>query len=267
MYPQEKSPPEPVVGFSRNGGVGTILFNRPKANGYEIGFMTRFNEAIEAANAVAEVRVVIVRSALAKFFCAGADIQAFAKNTVAENKAMVVQGRRALEKIEASGKIFIAELNGHTLGGGLEIALACDLRFGGDGAYTLGLPEVKLGLTPGNGGSQRLPRVIGPSKALELLITGESIGPREAFRIGLLNRLYPATDLQRETEKFALSLASGASLAIAAIKRGIRAGAVMSLQDSLALEAALVEPLYATHDAREGFLAFTEKRPPVYRGN
>jgi len=266
MNAPEKAPVEPVVQFNRRGNIGFIVFNRPKANGYEIGFMTRLNEAIDAANADTEVRVVIIRSALARFFCAGADIHAFVQNSVIDNKAMVTMARLALEKIEGSGKIFIAELSGHTLGGGLEIALACDLRFGGDGTYTLGLPEVKLGLTPGNGGSQRLPRVIGRSKALEMLITGDSIGPQEAHRLGLLNRIYPTSDLQRETEEFARTLAAGAPLAVAAIKRGVQAGATLSLPDSLALESALVEPLYATRDAREGFLAFTEKRPAVYRG-
>lgn len=259
-------PLEPPVHFSKTGGVGIITFNRPKANGYEISFMTQFNDAIDTANADGEVRVVIVRSALEKFFCAGADINVFAKNSVEANQAMVTQARLALEKIEASGKIFIAVLNGHTLGGGLEIALACDLRFGGDGTYLLGLPEAKLGLMPGNGGSQRLPRVVGASKALELLITGDSIIPQEAYRIGMLNRLFPAADLQRDSETFAAKLAQGAPLAIAAIKRGVREGATLSLPDSLALEARLVEPLYHTKDAHEGFLAFTEKRPPVYRG-
>ena len=253
--------------FAKSDHVGTITFNRPKANSYESNFMRQFNEVIDAASADDDVHVVIVRSALERFFSGGADIQVFAKNSPEANKQMVSLARQALRKIEASGKVFIAALNGHTLGGGLEIAMACDLRFGGDGSYLIGLPEVKLGLMPGNGGSQRLSRIVGVAKAIELAITGDSVMPREAFRMGLLNRLIPGPELARETEVFAKTLASGAPLAMAAIKRSVRDGTAMNLEDGLALEAALVETLYHTADAREGFVAYTEKRPPLFQGH
>jgi enoyl-CoA hydratase/carnithine racemase len=136
----------------------------------------------------------------------------------------------------------------------------------GDGGYLLGLPEVKLGIIPGNGGSQRLSRIVGVGKALELCVTGENIGPQEAYHIGLLNRLFPAAGLARETEAFASCLAEGAPLAIAALKRCVGKGAELTLPEGLPLEAALVETLYDTEDAAEGFRAFREKRPPVYKG-
>ena len=255
-----------IILTSKEGHVGTIAFNRPKANCYETVFMRQFNEAIKELNADSDVRVVVVKSDIERFFSAGADIYAFQKNSTETNKALVDLARRALSMIEASGKIYIASLNGHTLGGGLEIALACDIRIGGDGPYYLGLPEVKLGLITGNGGSQRLTRTVGRSKALELTVTGENIGPAEAHRIGLLHRLVPAGDLAQETEAFAQTLANGAPLAMAALKKCIKKGSEMPLEDGLALEASLVDQLYDTADAQEGFKAFTEKRPPIYQG-
>jgi enoyl-CoA hydratase/carnithine racemase len=131
----------------------------------------------------------------------------------------------------------------------------------------MGLPEVTLGLLPGNGGTQRLPRLIGANKALEMMLTGERIGPEEAHRIGLVNKLFPADQLQAETMAYAQKLAAGASLAIAAIKRCVYDGTQMDLADGLALERQLIEPLYDSEDAAEGFAAFAEKRAPIYQGN
>jgi enoyl-CoA hydratase/carnithine racemase len=180
--------------------------------------------------------------------------------------AMIRFAHNTLSKMAASDKVFIAAVNGHALGGGLEMALACDLRFAAEGKYYMGLPEVTLGLLPGNGGTQRLPRLIGANKALEMMLTGERIGPEEAHRIGLVNKLFPVEQLQAETEAYAQKLAAGASLAIAAIKRCVYDGMQMDLADGLALERQLIEPLYDSADAAEGFAAFAEKRPPVYQG-
>lgn len=254
------------VTYSREGGVGLITFDRPKANAYDLAFHEDFGAAIDAANTDGEARVVMIRSALERFFCAGADIKAFADNDTETNKKLVDQARANLAAIEASGKIFIAAVNGHALGGGLEIVMACDLRFGAEGEYKLGLPEVKLGLTPGNGGSQRLARLVGMSAALELCVSGRSFGPVEACELGLLNRLLPQESFEPELMAYAEELATGAPLAIAALKKGIREGVEMPLNEGLALEACLVDELYDTEDAAEGFRAFTEKRPPVYRG-
>jgi enoyl-CoA hydratase/carnithine racemase len=257
---------EQVVTFSKSGKIGTIHLNRPPANSYEIEFMRQFNEAIREANESADVRVVIVRSELPRFFSAGADIKAFMENDTAGNMGMIRFAHSTLDKMRASSKVFIAAIGGHALGGGLEIALACDLRFAEEGNYKLGLPEVTLGLLPGNGGTQRLPRLIGASRALELMITGETVSPPEALGMGLVNRLYPAGQLVEQTESFAGRLASGASLAIRQIKRAVYEGIELPMEEALALERELIEPLFDSEDAREGFSAFAEKRQPVYKG-
>jgi len=258
--------PEPVVTFSASGPLGYLTLNRPPANSYEIGFMRDLEAAIEAANADAEAKVVILRSASEKFFSGGADIKAFLANTTAANMEMIRTAHAALDKMAASDKVFIAAINGHALGGGLEMALACDLRFAAEGKYRLGLPEVTLGLLPGNGGTQRLPRLIGANKALELMLTGEAVTPEEALRLGLVNKVFPADKLMEETEAYARKVAAGASLAIARIKQCVYQGLAMNLSDGLALERRLIEPLFDSADAREGLAAFTEKRPAVYQG-
>ena len=255
-----------VVTFSKNGAVGYITLDRPPANSYEIGFMRELDVAIGEANGDEAVKVVILKSASEKFFSAGADIKAFLANSTADNMAMIRLAHNTLNKMTASNKVYIAAMNGHALGGGLEMALACDLRFAAEGSYFMGLPEVTLGLLPGNGGTQRLPRLIGANKALAIMITGERIGPEEAHRLGLVNKLFPADQLQAETEAYAQKLAAGATLAIGAIKRCVYDGIQMDLADGLALERKLIEPLYNSEDAAEGFAAFVEKRPPVYKG-
>jgi len=247
-------------------GVGFIAFNRPPANAYEIGFHRRFLEAIQTADADPATRVVLVRSAIPKFFCAGADIKVFAANSAAENQKMVEAARAALAAIEASGKPFIACIEGHALGGGLEIAMACDLRLAARGDYKLGLPEVQLGLIPGNGGTQRLARLVGASRAFELLVCGRNIGPEEAYRIGLVNRLIEPAEFEAQVTQLATTLANGAPLALAAAKRAVREGIALPLPDALKLEARLVDELYETEDAKEGFAAAVEKREPKFKG-
>ncbi len=257
---------EPVVTFAQSGGIGTISLNRPPANSYEIGFMRDLDAAIDAALADAATKVVILKSASEKFFSGGADIKAFLANPTAANMEMIRTAHRALDKIAASHQIFIAAINGHALGGGLEMALACDLRFAAEGKYRLGLPEVTLGLLPGNGGTQRLPRLIGGNKALEMMLTGETVTPEEAARLGLVNKVFPADRLLAETESYAHKLATGASLAVARIKQCVHQGLALNLSEGLALERRLVEPLFDSEDAREGLRAFAEKRPAVFMG-
>ncbi|MCP4359132.1 MAG: enoyl-CoA hydratase/isomerase family protein [Chloroflexi bacterium] len=257
---------ESVVTFTKETAVGYITLNRPPANSYEINFMRELDAAIEAANRDEAVKVVILKSASAKFFSAGADIKAFMANDTAANMEMIQFAHAALEKIAHSNKIYIAAINGHTLGGGLEMALACDLRFVAEGRYRMGLPEVTLGLLPGNGGTQRLPRLIGANKALEMMITGEAVGPEEALRLGLVNKVFAADQLLAETESYAQNLATGATLAIGAIKRCVHDGIQMELHNALSYERQLIAPLFDSEDATEGFTAFAEKRPPEYRG-
>jgi len=257
---------DPVVTFSKSDVVGFITLNRPPANSYEINFMRDLDAAIDAANSDAEVKVVILKSASEKFFSGGADIKAFTANTTAANMEMIRTAHRALDKMAASDKVYIAAINGHAMGGGLEMALACDLRFAAEGKYRMGLPEVTLGLLPGNGGTQRLPRLVGANKALEMMLTGETVTPEEALRLGIVNRLFPAEKLMEEAEAYARRLAAGATLAVGQIKRAVYQGVTMKLRDALALERELIEPLFDTADAKEGLAAFAEKRQPVYQG-
>jgi len=255
-----------VVTFAKAETIGTITLNRPPANSYDIDFMQALEGAIDAADGEPQVKAVILRSASDRFFSAGADIKAFMANSTEANMAMIRTAHRALEKMALSPKVFVAAINGHALGGGLEMALACDLRFAGQGNYRLGLPEVTLGLLPGNGGTQRLPRLIGANKALEMMITGEAVPPADALRLGIVNRLFPADRLMEETEAYARKLASGASVAVGRIKHAVYRGIALPLSEGLALERELIEPLFDTEDAKEGFAAFAEKRSPVYKG-
>ena len=257
---------DPVVTFSKSDAIGSITLNRPPANSYDINFMRDLDAAIEAANGDAEIKAVILKSASEKFFSAGADVKAFMANTTAANIEMIRFAHQTLDKVAASHKVFIAAINGHALGGGLEMALACDLRFAAEGKYKLGLPEVTLGLLPGNGGTQRLPRLIGANKALEMMISGEPVGPEEALRLGIVNKLFPPDKLIEETGAYANKLAAGATVAVGQIKRAVYQGISMDLSDALALERELIEPLFDSEDAMEGLAAFTEKRPPKYKG-
>lgn len=249
-----------------DGAVGTITLNHPKANSYDLKFMQDLDAAIEAHSANDAVKVVVMQSGLEKFFSAGADIKAFQANSTEANMKMIRFAHRSLRKMGESPKVFIAAINGFALGGGLEMALACDLRFAAEADYKVGLPEVTLGLLPGNGGTQRLPRLIGRTKALDLMITGRTVDPREAHTLGIVDRLLPPAELSSETMKYAKRLAAGATLAIGRIKRAVMEGLDLPLDDALALERDLMEPLFETQDAKEGIAAFAEKRAPTYSG-
>jgi enoyl-CoA hydratase/carnithine racemase len=253
-----------AVEYTREGRVGYITLNRPPANSYDYAFMEELGGCIAAAGADPDARVVIVRSALERFFSAGADVKAFLENPTERNMAMVRLAHEGLGVIARIPKIFIAQIAGIVLGGGLEIALACDLRFGAEGSYVLGVPEVTLGLLPGNGGTQRLPRLIGVSRALDLMVTGRRLSPKEAYDLGILNRLVPAARLAEETLAYAAALAEGAQQAIGSIKTAVYEGIERPLAQGLEREAELVEGLFRSADGQEGLRAFLEKRKPQY---
>ncbi len=244
--------------------VGYIIFNKPKANSYDIDFMKSLSSIIDEAISKTEVKVIAFKSELERFFCAGADVKVFQQNSVEQNIEMVKHANLVTKKLSESPKIIIALLDGHTLGGGLELALACDIRLGSDNNYFIGLPEINLGLIPGNGGTQRLIRAINPSKALELLVTGESILPEQAFELGLLNHLYPKASFKEASKEYIEKLAKGPLLAMAAIKESVYKGLELSLEKSLQLEKSLADKLYDTDDAKEGLKAFVEKRKPKF---
>ncbi len=253
--------------YSVKEKVAYISFNRAPANAYSLHFYEQFHTYVAQANQDNEVGAVVINSTSERFFCAGADIKEFQRNSTSENKKMVMRARKTLAAIEASSKIFIAQIAGHCLGGGLEIAMACDIRFASTGSYQFGLPEVKLGLMPGNGGTQRLLKLVGYSKAIEILSLGNTFGAEVAYRWGLLNRLSDVENLHTQTFEFAASVANGPLLAIAATKKALSRGAELPLTEGLQLEKELCDSLYDTHDGKEGFLAFVEKRNPVFTGN
>lgn len=257
---------EPFVTVRAEGAIGWITLNRPPANSYNSQFVQDFSAAVERVRADDALRVAIVHSALEKFFCAGADVKSFAENALEANIGMINAQHEVLELIEQTPKIFVAMIGGHCLGGGLELALACDLRFGGAGEYKVGLPEVTLGILPGNGGTQRLPRLIGKSKALDLMIAGRTLTPHEAQALGILDRLFSMHDLEGETQAYAELLAQGPTVAIGSIKLAVNQGMQMPLHDGLAHERVLTAKLFQSEDAREGIKAFAEKRKPVFKG-
>lgn len=255
-----------AVDFKADGSIGRITLDNPPANSYDLQVMTEYSEAVDAA-LESPVSVVVVQSASEKFFCGGADVKKFLEGDVEANMEMIKVSQAAFSRMEAADSVFIAHINGHAMGGGLELALACDLRYANEGKYLMGTPEVTLGLLPGNGGTQRLPRLIGPSRAMELLITGRAISPDEALSIGLVSETFPADEAAAEVEKRASKFASGPTLAQASIKRCVNEGAEKPLQEGLAFEAEQVEKLFRSHDATEGLNAFVEKRKAEFTGS
>jgi enoyl-CoA hydratase/carnithine racemase len=251
------------VTYAADGTVGTIVLDNPPANSYDIGIVRELAGAIDTASADAGVRVVVLRSASERFFSAGADVKRFLANDVDANMDMIRLAHEALASIARSPKLFVAWIAGHALGGGLELALACDLRYAAEGSYRLGTPEVTLGLLPGNGGTQRLPRIIAPGPALELLLTGRQVGPDEALSLGLVGGVFATAE---EFDAHVARLAAGPPLAIAHIKRAVHEGMERTLDEGLELERELIEDLFRSKDATEGLTAFSEKRAPEFVG-
>jgi enoyl-CoA hydratase/carnithine racemase len=255
-----------AVNFEHDGGVGTITLDNPPANSYTLAEMTEFGDAVDQAIG-AEARAVIIRSASPKFFSAGADVKKFLDGDVEANMQMIRTSQAAFKRMAAAEAIFIAHINGHALGGGLEIALACDLRLANSGSYKLGTPEVTLGLLPGNGGTQRLTRLLGPSRAMDLLLTGRTFSPDEALAWGLVATLLEPETAGAKVHEYAVRFAGGPVLATAAIKRCVHDGGQRSLEAGLQLEAELIEQLFRSRDASEGLHAFVEKRSPAFVGS
>lgn len=255
-----------AVSFSTEDGVGLVTLDRPPANSYDLDFIEELAEAVREAAGDDAAKVVVVRSASERFFSAGADVKAFNENTVEANMEMIRLSHETLSSIATIPKVFVAEINAHALGGGLEIALACDLRFAADGDYRLGTPEVTLGVLPGNGGTQRLPRLIGWSRALDLMVTGRTVTPGEALELGIVDSVFPAGELREKTLEYAQALASGATRAVGNIKLAVHEGLAAGLEAGLERERELVEELFSSEDGREGIAAFAEKRTPVFSG-
>jgi enoyl-CoA hydratase/carnithine racemase len=252
------------IEYAREGNIGYITLNRPPANNYDADGLDELARAIDAAAEDRDARAVVLRSAIERFFCAGADVRYLTEASIEDNLDLIDRAHAALSRIASVPKVFIALIQGHALGGGLEIALACDLRFGAEGRYAVGLPEAGLGLIPGNGGTQRLARLLGPTKALDLMCAASRLAPEEAHRIGVFDRLFPAAEAADRTREYVEALANGASFAIGAIKQAVWQGVELSLQDGLKLEKGFVEPVLRGAEIQEGVRAFREKRKPEF---
>ena len=256
-----------VVSVSKEqDGVALIHLNRPPVNSYDRGFIDNLNQAIDEVRFDESVGAVVLTSDIPKFFSAGADISMFRTVTPKVRAMTILHMHEVLLKMEHTPKVFIAAIGGHCLGGGLEIALATDFRFAAEGDYRIGVPEVTLGLLPGNGGTQRLPRLIGRQKALELLLTGKALDPKTAAGLGVVDRLVPGEKLLPDAVAFAASLAGGPTVAIGEIKLAAKQGGEMSLEGALALERGGIFRLFETADAKEGMDAFAQKRKPTWKG-
>jgi len=255
-----------AVRLLKQDAIGHVVLDRPPANSYDRAFLDELDAAIEDARRDDAVKAILVRSANERFFSAGADINVFAKGDLDVQNAFVVCANEAMGKLEAVPKVVVAAINGHCLGGGLEIALCCDFRIAAEGAYRIGLPEVTLGLLPGTGGTQRLPRLIGRQKALDLMLRGTTLTPQDALAAGVVDEVVPAGMVLDRALERTRAYATGPTYAIGQIKLAAVQGYGMRLDEGLKLEREALIRLFGSEDAREGVTAFVEKRKPNYKG-
>ena len=250
----------------RDGAVATITINRPTVlNALNAQTLDELRRAVLAVKHDPAVRSVIITGAGEKAFAAGADISELAQQTPAGGRERALRGQHVFDLVENLGKPAIAAINGYALGGGCELAMACTLRLAADTAM-LGQPEVNLGLIPGYAGTQRLARLVGAGRALELLLTGDHVPAQEAHRIGLVNRVVPAANLVPEARALAHRLATKAPVAVRYIIDAINKGLQMPFADAQVFEATLFGLVSSTDDMREGTRAFLEKRKPAFKG-
>ena len=250
----------------KRGALAIVTLDRPKVlNALNTATFAELDSAFDELASDGEVRVALLTGAGERAFAAGADIRELAAVNAREGKAFSLRGQAVFRKIETLGKPVIACVRGFALGGGCELALACTLRLAAEDAK-FGQPEVKLGVIPGYGGSQRLPRLVGRGAALKLLLTGAIIDAAEALRIGLVDEVVPAADLMQRAESLATEIAAQAPLAIAETLRVVDEGLDVALDLALLREADRFGHLCDTADKAEGTTAFLEKRKPVWKG-
>ena len=249
-------------------GVAVIELDDPPANTYSYEMMRQLDDSILRARMDENVHVIVLRGSGDKFFCAGANISMLAKADPSFKYYFCLHANETLSRLEQTPKLVIAALNGHTVGGGLEIALACDIRIARKDAGKIGLPEVTLGVLPGTGGTQRLLRVIGRSRALELMITGRTFDFQEAQEMGLIHHIFARENFWDEVMAYARQFCPPAKAAgaVGRIKRAVVTGSEVSFQEALGIERELQQLLFQSEDAKEGLDAYLGKRQPEFKG-
>jgi len=252
--------------FDVRDGIALITINRPdKLNALNDQVMAELADVAQRLATDDAIRGAILTGAGPKAFVAGADIGDLAKQGPFDGKARALRGQAVLRRLETCGKPVIAAVNGFALGGGCELAMACHLRIASENAK-FGQPELKLGIAPGYGGTQRLPRLVGRGVALQLILTGETIDAREAHRIGLVNKVVPSAELLAAAEQLLRAILAMGPLAVRLALEAVDQGLEMSLDEGLLLEANHFGLLAATRDMKEGLGAFLEKRAPKFEG-
>ncbi|OLE61010.1 MAG: enoyl-CoA hydratase [Gemmatimonadetes bacterium 13_1_20CM_2_70_10] len=262
--PQTKT----LVGYQVQDGLAIIELNDPPANTYTHEMMRQLDDAILQARFDDNVHVLVLRGHGDKFFSAGANIGMLNKVTPRFKYFFCLHANETLNRLEHTPKLAIAALNGHTVGGGLEIAMACDLRLAKENAGKIGLPEVNLGVLPGTGGTQRLARIVGKPLAIELMVKGELFSFDRAKELGLVNEVLPAKDYWEQVLLYAKQFCPPhkASKAVGLIKRAVQSGAEVPFESGLAIERELQQQLFQSEDAKEGIAANQEKRVAEFRG-
>jgi enoyl-CoA hydratase/carnithine racemase len=256
------------VRFTVESGIATLTLSDPPANTYSYEMMQELDAAILRARMDDDVHVLVVRGDGDKFFCAGADIKMLATAKPSFKYNFCLHANETLNRLEQTPKLVIAALNGHCVGGGLEVAMACDLRIAKKGKGKIGLPEVSLGVLPGTGGTQRLARIVGRSKAIELMALGANLSVEEALALGLVNALVDEAGFDAGVADYAKKFVppGKAAKAVGAIKRAVTSGLEMDFHSGLALERELQQQLFVSDDAKEGIAAYVDKRAPAFKG-
>ena len=256
-----------AIRLEREGAVGVIVLDRPPANSYHYDFLRELGAAVDDARYDDGVRAVVVASASERFFSAGADVVAFRSGSPSQRAMTALLAHEVFRKFENTPMLFVAAIAGHALGGGLELALACDLRFAARGAYRIGLPEVTLGLFPGSGGTQRLPRLVGLARGLDLIATGRPVSPEEAHGLGVVDQLFDdAAACRAAAVAYCTNVAEGPAEAIGRAKVAITLGYGAPLDLGLAIEREAIARVFVSEDAQEGIAAFSDKRKPSFKG-
>jgi enoyl-CoA hydratase len=261
------------IGFGTDAGVATIELNDPPANTYSYEMMREIDTAVLDARMDSSVHVIVLRGAGDTFFCAGANIRLLTEAEADWKYYFCLHANETLNRLEQTPKLVIAALNGHCVGGGLEVALAADIRIARKDAGRIGLPEVMLGVLPGTGGTQRLARLVGKGRAIELMATGRLMSMTDAHALGIVNEVWDESTLGGQTFAQAVQAYARkftpphrASKAVGRIKRAVQSGLEAGFAEGLAIERELQQLLFESEDAREGLAANVEKRPPAFKG-